>query len=60
MPQIELARLGEERDVARIGARESALDVVDAELVEPLDDEQLVGDGEAEPSPCVPSRSVVS
>ena len=35
-----------ERGVARVGSRPSALDVVDAEIVEPLGDLQLVGDGE--------------
>ena len=59
--EFQLPHLVEKGDVARVGAGEAALDVVDAELVEPLGDEQFVGRPRSEmPSPCVPSRSVVS
>ncbi len=39
-------RFFEELDVLRIAARPAALDVVDAELIKPLGDAQLVEDGE--------------
>ena len=39
---IELAILGEERRVGRIGARISTLDVVEPELVQPFEDDELV------------------
>ena len=44
--RVELAVLGEQFGVGRIGARIAALDVVDAELVEHAGDRQLVGERE--------------
>src|SRR5690606_36661101 len=53
--ELQLAGLVEEGDVAGIRSRKAALDVVDAECIEPLRDQQLVGHGEADP---LPLRSV--
>ena len=47
--RLRLFRLLEELLVLRVGARPAALDEVDAELVQPLRDAQLVMHGEAHP-----------
>ncbi len=44
--RVELALLGEQLGVGRIGARIAALDVVDAEIVEHLGDRELVAERE--------------
>ena len=48
MLQVQLLRLLKESDVARIGAREPALDVIDAEVIEFLRNQQFVRDGKAD------------
>ena len=47
--QLQLAHVAEERLVLRVGQREAAFDVIDAELVELLRDQQLVLQREVEP-----------
>ena len=45
----ELRRIGEEGRIERVGARVTALDVVEAEVVEQCRDRPLVGQGEINP-----------
>ena len=44
--RVELALLGEQLGIGRIGARIAALDVIDAEIVEHFGDRELVAEGE--------------
>ena len=51
MAQLQLPHLGKERDVPGIGAGKPTLDVIDAKLVQPFGDQELVGDGKGNPLP---------
>jgi len=46
MTKFQPAHLGEERDIAGVGAGEAALDIVDAEMIQSFSDEELVSYGE--------------